>query len=150
VLQPPRPLYECVTPDGERYTSETDDGRPRYVPVWTLGYPVARAPAMRPRSRPATGASIDITTGNARVTAGTHPVRRPLLPGYGYGYGGAATTFVRDECHALPQAEVCARLVDRRDAIRTRFFNAQQRERDELRVEERGINNRLANDCGVG
>ncbi|GAA4855487.1 DUF4124 domain-containing protein [Luteimonas vadosa] len=149
VLQPPRPLYECVTPDGERYTSDTNDGRPRYVPLWTLGYPVALGSATRPR--PPGGARIDIDTGDVRVSAATRP-RRHLLPhGHGYGYGyGAATTLVRDDCHALPQAEVCARLVDRRDAIRTRFFNAQQSERDELRIEERGINHRLANDCGVG
>ena len=56
---------------------------------------------------------------------------------------------MRDDCHALPQAEVCARLADRRDVIRRRFFNAQERERDTLRVEERGINARLAADCGI-
>ena len=56
-------------------------------------------------------------------------------------------TWVRDSCHPLPQAEVCARLADRREAIRKRFFNAQERERDTLRVEERGINARLAADC---
>jgi hypothetical protein len=38
-------------------------------------------------------------------------------------------------------------MVDRRDAIRRRFFNAMPSERDVLRVEERGINARLANDC---
>ncbi|HRO28549.1 MAG TPA: hypothetical protein PLD19_14095, partial [Luteimonas sp.] len=76
------------------------------------------------------------------------PVRpdRPHRPGYG-GYGGAGT-WIRDTCHALPQGEVCARLVDRRDAIRKRFFNAQERERNTLRTEERGINARLAADCG--
>ncbi|HSR65280.1 MAG TPA: DUF4124 domain-containing protein, partial [Xanthomonadaceae bacterium] len=35
-VQPPRPMYECVTPDGERYTSETPEGHPRWVPLWTL------------------------------------------------------------------------------------------------------------------
>ena len=34
---PPQPLYECVTPDGDRYTSETGEGNPRWVPLWTLG-----------------------------------------------------------------------------------------------------------------
>ncbi len=150
VLQPPRPLYECVTPDGERYTSETNDGRPRYVPLWTFGYPLAYGSAARPRPRPPSGARVDIDTGNVRLSAATRPPRQPFPHDYGYGYGyGGATTFVRDECHALPQSEVCARLVDRRDEIRTRFFNAQQRERDTLRVEERGLNARLANDCGV-
>ena len=38
-LAPPRPLYECVTPDGMVYTSDTSDGNPRWVPLWTLGYP---------------------------------------------------------------------------------------------------------------
>ena len=40
VVQPPRPLYECVTPDGAIYTSESGEGNPRWVPLWTLGYPV--------------------------------------------------------------------------------------------------------------
>lgn len=48
----------------------------------------------------------------------------------------------------LPPAEACARLRDRRDQVRTRFFNAMPSERDVLRVEERGINARLDNDCG--
>jgi hypothetical protein len=38
-ITPPRPLYECITPDGMRYTSDTGEGNPRYVPLWTLGYP---------------------------------------------------------------------------------------------------------------
>ena len=71
-----------------------------------------------------------------------------LVPAFaGYGAGG---TWIRDTCHALPQGEVCARLVDRRDVIRKRFFNAQERERDDLRREERGINARLAADCWAG
>ncbi len=142
VVQAPRPLYECVTPDGARYTSETGDGRPRYVPLWTLGYPGYRL-GIRPRQE--ASARLDIDTGRARLSAGSRSVRPdPFLPAY------AGMTQVRDACHALPQGEVCARLVDRRDAIRTRFFNAQQRERDALRVEERGVNARLANDCGIG
>ena len=38
-LAPPRPLYECITPDGVTYTSDTGEGNPRYVPLWTTGYP---------------------------------------------------------------------------------------------------------------
>ena len=66
--------------------------------------------------------------------------------GYGYGTPG---TWVRDTCHALPQAEVCARLSDRRSELRRRFFNAQESERNVLRREERGLNARLADDCGI-
>ena len=61
---------------------------------------------------------------------------------------GGGGTWIRDQCAMLPPRETCNRLRDRRDAIRTRFFNAQEKERDALRIEERGINNRLDNDCG--
>ena len=61
---------------------------------------------------------------------------------------GGGGTWIRDQCALLPPREACARLRDRRDAIRTRFFNAQEKERDVLRLEERGINARLDNDCG--
>ena len=39
IYVPPRPLYECVTPDNVTYTSDTGEGNPRYVPLWTMGYP---------------------------------------------------------------------------------------------------------------
>ena len=61
---------------------------------------------------------------------------------------GGGGTWIRDPCAMLPPRETCNRLRDRRDAIRTRFFNAQEKERDALRLEERGINTRLADDCG--
>jgi hypothetical protein len=140
VIQPPRPLYECVTPDGERYTSDTGEGRPRYVPLWTLGFPVGERRAVDRHGRPFREPARDP---GRRVPRDGHHATRPWLPAF------AASTFVRDECHALPRAEVCDRLVDRRDALRTRAFNAQQRERDALRLEERGLSARLANDCGI-
>lgn len=161
VIRPASPLYECVSADGERYTSDTGEGRPRWVPFWTLGYPVAD-PAHDARrdvaSRRAGGLSaapasgLSIPPARERVRQPDPPTRpRPPRPGHpgfvGFGYGGG--TWVRDTCRALPQAEVCSRLVDRRDDIRTRFFNAQQRERDQLRLEERALNARLANDCGI-
>lgn len=124
VMHPPRPLYECVPPEGEAYTSDSPEGNPRWVPLWTLGYPYVGGLSHRPIPSP-------------------HP-----LPGrFGFGVYGAGM-WIRDDCHALPQAEVCARLVDRRDVIRKRFFNAMPSERDTLRLEERGINARLDEDCG--
>jgi hypothetical protein len=119
VYAPPRPLYECITPDGVSYTSDTGEGNPRYVPLWTLGY--------------------NYDFGGGTVTGVNY-----IGP-----YAGMST-FVRDTCYMLPQDEVCARTRDRRDAIRTRFFNAMPSERDVLRVEERSLNARLANDCGGG
>ena len=163
IARAPQPMYECVTPEGDRYTSDTGDGNPRWVPLWTLGYRGDRRrghpDADRGGSalgeyfanRPLGGYVGAPTPRPEPPSAGAdHPPRlgHPSRPGHGIhrGYGGAGT-WVRDTCHALPQAEVCSRLVDRREQIRRRFFNAQERERDTLRVEERGINARLAADC---
>ncbi|MDE2407191.1 MAG: DUF4124 domain-containing protein [Xanthomonadaceae bacterium] len=130
-LIPPRPMYECTTPDGKRYTSDDNRGNPRWVPLWTLGYPV-----VRPKS--ALGDNI------GRPDAVLHPPPRDM--NWPVATGGG--TWIHDDCVMLPPADACARLRDRRDAIRTRFFNAQEKERDSLRIEERGINARLDNDCG--
>lgn len=141
LLTAPRPMYECSRPDGSRYTSDSADGNPRWVPLWTLGYPV-----LRERHVVVPGhAHIEVRDGRVGGALRTGHVERqvrPTMAGYGAG------TWVRDACHALPQAEVCARLRDERSALRTRFFNAQPSERDRITVQERGINARLANDCG--
>ncbi|MEO6263781.1 MAG: DUF4124 domain-containing protein [Luteimonas sp.] len=140
VVNPPRPLYECVTPDGDRYSSDTPEGHPRWVPLWTLGYPMAPYPYPGVSS----SAGLSITHGGVRIDGGHATLYPPNFGPAAYGAG----TWVRDQCYALPQDEVCARLDDRRDEIRRRFFNAMPSERDVLRVEERGINARLDNDCG--
>lgn len=152
----PQPMYECVTPDGERYTSDTGQGNPRWVPLWTLGYrsrsrggPAAvdgGALGDYYADRPAWGRVGAPTPRPDPPASGSGRPDRPSRPHRG-GFGGPGT-WVRDTCHALPQGEVCSRLVDRREQIRRRFFNAQPSERDALRVEERGINARLAADCG--
>lgn len=136
---PPRPLYECITPDGERYTSDTSEGNPRWVPLWTLGYPVLPT---HPRSD--AGVDFGIRNRHIAITGGSHVTTGPHYPIAAYGAG----SWIRDTCYALPQAEVCDRVRDRRNEVRRRFFNAQPSERDVLRVEERGLNARLDNDCG--
>lgn len=98
----PAPMYECTTPDNTTYTSDSPEGNPRWVPMWSLGWPVP------------------------------------------------AGTWVRDACRALPRAEACARLRDRRAEIERRFFNAMPSERARLDVEERGIDARLDAECGAG
>lgn len=134
---PPRPMYECVTPDGERYTSDNGEGNPRSVPLWTLGYPAwphrigGGAPGSTPGSRP----------------PGEQPdgAERPPRPGFVLPGG---STWVRDECHPLPQEEVCARLSNRRYEIIRRYNSAMQSERRQLELEQRGIDARIDNDCG--
>ena len=142
VVQAPRPMYECTTPDGTTYTSESPEGNPRWVPLWTLDYPVL---AERDVHRPG-GARIRY--GDGRVDARVRPggVERRVVPTVA-AYGNAGS-WIRDSCHALPQRETCDRLRDRRDELRRRAFNAQPSERARLDVEERGINARLSSDCG--
>ena len=135
-LAPPRPLYECTTPDGDRYTSEDGAGNPRWVPLWTLGYYAVGRP-----SRPPVG-------GGTRPPSQPGGPMRPPPGGAHWPVVGGGGTWIRDHCAMLPPSETCARLRDRRSAIGTRFFNAQEKERDVLRLEERGINARLDNDCG--
>jgi hypothetical protein len=158
VLRPPQPMYECIAPDGTRYTSDTGDGNPRWVPLWTLGYRSGRSHGGRPGANLATGRLDEYHSrrplgGWVGAPAPVPPApssgggHRPPLRPPPHGYAGAPGTWVRDTCHALPPAEVCARLRDRREEIRRRFFNAQESERSELRREERGINARLEADC---
>lgn len=134
-LVPPRPMYECVTPDGKRYTSDDNAGNPRWVPLWTLGYQAAR---------PTTLLGSNIGGATPRPDNPTRPPRGDI--NWPVAMGGGQ--WIRDDCAILPPAETCSRLRDRRREIRTRFFNAMPSERDVLRVEERGINARLDNDCG--
>ncbi|MBJ6981704.1 DUF4124 domain-containing protein [Luteimonas sp. MC1572] len=169
IVAPAAPTYECTRPDGSRYESDNGSGEPRWVPEWSTGYPIAIG--ADPHGRPG-GARGDFATRGATVTARdgglsvpmrsdisipANPPRPPVdigrprpppHPGHGHvlsGYGGGNWEY--DSCEPLPQAEACARLRDRRDALRTRFFNAQQVERDTLRVEERGLNARIDSDC---
>lgn len=140
VLRPPRPLYECVTPDGARYTSDTPEGNPRRVPAWTLDYPVLqRATVIEPG-----GLDIGYGPGGWRGRYSSGSVREVIVPTPA-GYG--AETWVRDACHPLPQAEVCARLRERRDAIGTQWFNAQPSDRERLDRERRAVIERIAADC---
>ena len=138
---PPQPMYECTTADGQRYASDNGDGNPRWVPLWTLGYPtLARVPVVEP-------GRAHVRIDNGRVSGGFRSggVSERVVPTYA-GMGGG--TWVRDTCHALPQQEVCARLSDRRYEIQRRYYSALQSERRDLDLEQRGIDARLGNDCG--
>ncbi|MCD7098395.1 DUF4124 domain-containing protein [Stenotrophomonas sp. MMGLT7] len=128
-VQPPQPMYECVTADGERYTSDDDDGNPRWVPSWGLGY-VARP------GRPANPAP------------GTRPGPPPPRPGGVSAIVPIGNVLVRDACHALPRQEACSRLRDRRWELIRRYNSALQSEREALVREQRGVDARLDQDCG--
>lgn len=148
IAQPPRPMYECVAPDGERYTSDTAEGRQRWVPAWVHAYPLR--PRQGPRPAASTGLSVSGGThsGNASASfsiGGQTGHDRPVhVPGVAIPVGGA---WVNDECHALPQQEVCARLSDRKYEILRRYGGVMPSERHAMDLEQRGIDARMANDC---
>jgi len=156
VTTPARPMYECVTPDGNHYLSDTSAGNPRWVPLWTLGYPGYGLLPPRPGFDPGhvrANVQGDIgTRGRVSVSVGDRPPPRPPdgapPPGSLASYGTG--TWVYDECHALPQAEVCARLRDERWNLGRRYNSALQSERDDIDRQQRGIDARLASDCGGG
>lgn len=166
---PSQPMYECVRPDGSRYTSDDAEGNPRWVSDgWSRGEdPSPDVPHLvrtdRLRADALVAAAQDSgNNANPRPRFRIKPAEPPPPPpppppghghhgghggfGWNYGYGGGHWEY--DDCHALPQADACARLRDRREGIRTRFFNAQANERATLDKEERAINARLASDCG--
>lgn len=127
--QPPQPMYQCTTPEGETYTSDTGQGRARVVPVWGIGYPATGGGPRPPPGHP--------------VGGGPPPGGRPVRSGI-YATG---STVVYDPCQPLPQAEVCARLRDRSWEISRRYNSALQSERQAMDVEQRGIDARIAQDC---
>lgn len=146
---PPRPMYECVTPEGERYTSDSDEGNPRWQPFWTPVYPAY--PVWPHGSGASVSGNVSIGKGNLSFSSGSPTPLPPHSPHPGPpGHGvvlPAGGTWVRDRCHPLPQQEVCARLSDRRYEILRRYGSAMPSERRELDLEQRGIDARLANDC---
>lgn len=138
VVNAPAPLYECVTPDGDRYTSDNASGNPRWVPLWTLGYPW-------PRHRGFSGASAGlrpvVPPHPPSLPPPTHP--HPLPPAF-----PVAGTVITDQCQRLSQEAVCERLDNRRWEIKRRYLNAMPSERAVLDEEERGLLTRLRQECG--
>ncbi|WP_407468765.1 DUF4124 domain-containing protein [Xanthomonas campestris pv. raphani] len=154
-VQPPQPMYECVTEEGTRYTSDSPEGNPRWVPTWGPAYvsgdPYRRPPGIRPPGPRPAGASGAIQAGGDGGYRGGRGGYGG--GGYGNGYGGTVivpygNVQIRDECHALPEQEVCARLADRRWELIRRYNSALQSERVDLTLEQRGIDARLQRDCG--
>ena len=144
-VTPPRPMYECVTPDGESYTSDDGEGNPRWVPYWSTGH------AGWARNGYTSSASVsgNVSIGNGTLSFQSGDPRPPRPPRPGHGGAGYAPggVWIRDTCHVLPQAEVCARLSDRRYEILRRYGSAMASERRTLDLEQRGIDARIANDC---
>ncbi len=167
VLRPPaQPVYECITPDGEHYTSDSPAGNPRWVPLWTLGYPVgpgidhghtSRRPGLPP-VRPAASSSGQASAHTAQrmlFDSVGRPAPRPPASQPGISpqppVGGAILpilgSWISDQCQRLPPAEVCGRLNDRRWELDRRYNSVMQSERKRIDAEQRDIDARLASEC---
>ena len=141
----PAPVYECTAPDGSTYTSASSEGEMRWVPLWTLGYPVGpmpRPPRPPPRpgpppARPAEAVPLPAGTGGAHG-GGHRPLPAVVVPG---------GTWVRDACVRLSQDEVCGRLSDRRYEILRVYHAGMPSERAALDREQREIDARMATEC---
>lgn len=175
-VQPPQPMYECIRDDGSRYTSETSEGNPRWVPVWTSAWIPGRRPGgIHPGPGPGPGprplppiapmgsGSVTSSGGSLTVSGGGSRVGGSLSVGSGStqwhsegsAYPGtyqdvvvpAGNVLVRDQCHPLPASEVCSILRDRRWELVRRYNSALQSERDAISREQRGVDARLDRDC---
>ncbi|HIE5098026.1 DUF4124 domain-containing protein [Stenotrophomonas maltophilia] len=135
-IQPPQPMYECVSDDGQRYTSDNNEGNPRWVPLWTsVWLPHRHHGPIPPGPRPAIGTPVGEGAGY-----------RPPSVGVGVQVP-AGNVLVRDSCTVLPPQDVCARLRDRRWELDRRYNSALQSERTAISKEQRGIDARLSRDC---
>lgn len=141
-VQPPQPMYACTAADGTRYVSESNEGNPRWEPLWVNAWvapPVWRGGGSGPRPGHGGGPRPP------RPPAGSGHGPRPPLAAIGVPGG---SVLVRDTCRPLPQQEVCSRLQDRRWELDRRYNSALQSEREAITREQRGIDARLRQDCG--
>lgn len=166
VVRTPQPMYDCVRPDGSRYVSDNGDGNPRTMPVVDVGVPYyegtslgRRIGAPTPRLGDPAGRiepGVRVADSSTRIAIGGRHGHVSyssqsgyVVPGGYYGYAGYYNQLVRDECHRLPQQEVCARLRDQRWQGDRRYNSALQSERNAITAEQRGIDARLNEDCGA-
>ena len=156
VMQPaPRTLYQCVTPDGASYTSESPQGQARWQPAWVGVAPGYRYPGPYPYPgyRGGYGGELRYRDRHAGVRIGggrEYIAGAPVLnPGYPVApvYGGGS--WVGDACEPLTQAESCEVMSDRRYAIQRRYVQAMASERTLLDRESANLDARLRQECGL-
>jgi len=151
--QPIRPLYACVTPDGQRYLSENAEGQARWMPGWAVD-PYPRPYPYPPVTIARVGGDLHWRNRNSSVRIGgerqyiagapvigspVHPV--PVMATGGY--------WARDACAALSTAETCEVLSDRRHEIRVRYAQAMPVERKSMDAESATLDTRLHQECGT-
>ena len=133
-----RPLFLCLQPDGRQYTSDSPEGNPRAVPLRSLPH----GALSRQRGVGQSGSLEAADTWSD--TRGRSGQAVTVLTSDN---GDDTLVRVRDECHALPQAQACAALRTQRDALGNRAFNAQPSHRTQIEQEREQVIARIATDC---
>jgi hypothetical protein len=133
----PQPLYQCTTPNGDSYVSQSGTPQGSYAPLWTMGYGDYSASG-RPAGNGARGRSQ--RTNGPRQFRGGATGQAGLDP-----YG--PVTYVQDTCVRMQQRDVCQSLRDRDSALGTQIFNAQPDDREVYEREQKSVENQLQNDC---
>ena len=154
VMQPaPRPLYACITPDGQRYLSETAEGQQRWTPGWAVD-PYPYPPVTIGRyygDLQWRGRHGSVRVGGERQYIAGAPVigppLRPITPVMPVIAAGGY--WERDACSALSSAETCEVLSDRRYEISVRYSQAMPSERKLLDSESATLDSRLRQECGT-
>jgi len=147
-VQPPQPLYECVRDDGSRYTSDSGEGNPRWVPIWTSVYlpyggghrppgggrPPRPLPPIVPMGAGSGSGAVRSSGGSLSISGGG-----PHL--------GGSVSVGSGSTHWEGTRDVCARLQDRRWELVRQYNSALQGQRDALSREQRSVDARLERDC---
>lgn len=145
VQAPARTLYACIAPDGREYTSESPEGNPRWVPVWTVDAPYYGGYPAYPPSVGRHGGEFryrdrhtSVRIGGGRETIGAPVTGYPVIAA-----PVAGGSWVRDACAPMTASESCAVMSDRRYAISRRYAQAMPSERSRLDRESAGLDARL-------
>lgn len=137
-----QPLFECITPEGERYTADDGQGNPRWVPG------------------PLVPVIIGSAGGHGRPHRPHHPPSAPDAPQRpvhshpgGHGVATAVVSaggqWVRDSCQQLTRQEACQALGEQRWELISRYNSALSSEREQLVRQQRRVEERMARQpCG--
>lgn len=146
----PRTLYACIAPDGRRYNSESPEGNPRWVPLWTMDAPYYGGYPAYPPVTGRVGGELryrdrhtSVRIGGGRETIGAPVTGYPLTP-----MPVAGGSWVRDACEPMTASESCAVMSDRRYEISRRYAQAMPSERSQLDRESATLDSRLRQECG--
>lgn len=132
-----QPLFECITPEGERYTADDGQGNPRWVPgplvPVFIGSGSGHGRPQRPHRPPS---APDAPQRPLHAHPGGHGVATAVV--------AAGGQWVRDSCQQLTRQEACQALGEQRWELIGRYNSALSSEREQLVRQQRRVEERMA------